>query len=164
MRLCDISTCQIGRSSPGALSWTLQIGVLIRGIYICHTAPVDHVCFIASGGQRRVWAITEQEFPERSRGCRKPGKPPQSFLLKGKSKRNALISENDPSLIVPLDHPPSGMLIGPKHGRDDCPEAILGESCILNGSHDLYMRITSEGRLQLRNGLSMSEVITLINF
>lgn len=38
------------------------------------------------------------------------------------------------------------------------------ERCILYASHDLYMRITSQWRLLLRNALSMSGVITLINF
>lgn len=38
-----------------ALSWTLQIGILIQRIYICHTALPDHVCFIAcSGGQSHM--------------------------------------------------------------------------------------------------------------
>lgn len=30
-----------------ALSWTLQIGILIRGIYIYQAVPLDHVCFTA---------------------------------------------------------------------------------------------------------------------
>lgn len=58
------------------------------------------------------------------RGEKSPGNRPESFVLKGKSKRNtsryALISENDPSLIVPLHHPPAACCRalrwwGPKH-------------------------------------------------
>lgn len=34
---------------------------------------------------------------------------------------------------------------------------LSSESCVLNVRHDLYMKITSQGHLLLRNGLSMSE-------
>lgn len=80
-------------------------------LHMSHDAGGSCMFHCVRRGQGRVWAITEQEFPERRRGWRKPGKPPESFVLKAKSKRNAssyaLISENDLSLIVPLDHPPA---------------------------------------------------------
>lgn len=154
-----------------ALSCSLQIGILIRHIYICLTGLPDHVCFVASDrGQPTYELLFRESFQRRSQACCiiSAVKLSDLILLKGKSNTNvsrcSVISLNDLSLIVSLHHLPG-------QNVDKAPNTVemialerRSEWCIPNARHDLYMRITSQGRLLLRNGLSMSEVITLINF
>lgn len=129
--------------------------------------------FHRNGGQSRIWIIISHKSfrgDYEAWGIISAMKLSDSSLLKGKSNRNAsrcaVISRNDLSLIVSLNH--LSVLSGAQYVDKARMMIVLkpysASHGTLSGRHDLYIRITSQRRPLLRNGLSMSEVITLINF
>lgn len=137
-------------------------------LHMSHSAAASCM-FHHNGGQSRIWIIISHKS---FRGDHEAGgiisamKLSDSSLLKGKSNRNAsgcaVISRNDLSLIVSLNH--LSVLSGAQYVDKAWMMIVLKPYSASQAPWAGGMTYIWESPPLLRNGLSMSEVITLINF